>query len=162
MNKIYFTCFNSTIGKIYIKGTEKGICGISISPLHGNPWKVIEKKYETSLLKNCLKQLKEYFQGKRKTFSISFDFLSGTEFEKKVWDALLEIPYGSTSTYKLIAAKIGKPKACRAVGNAVGKNPIPVIIPCHRVIREDRSLGGFSSGIEIKKKLLRLEDIMKL
>jgi len=92
----------------------------------------------------------------------SFDFLSGTEFEKKVWDALLEIPYGSTSTYKLIAAKIGKPKACRAVGNAVGKNPIPVIIPCHRVIREDRSLGGFSSGIEIKKKLLRLEDIMKL
>lgn len=159
MKKIFSITFNSPIGIISLKGTEKGICKLSISKAHYRQDLYAETKNIQPLIRKSLKQLKEYFQGKRKAFTMPFDLLNGTEFEKKVWNALLEIPYGSTSTYKLIAIKIGKPKTCRAVGNAVGKNPIPVIIPCHRVIRKDKKLGGFSSGIEIKKKLLKLEKV---
>ena len=81
----------------------------------------------------------------------------GTDFQKSVWQALLKIPYGKTSSYKELANEIGKPKAMRAVGTAVGKNPFLIIVPCHRVIKNDGSLGGFAYGSEIKKKLLKIE-----
>ncbi len=159
MKNIFCIIYKSPIGIISIKATQNGICKLSILKLSYKKNLDTEIKNIPPLIKKSLKQLKEYFDGKRKRFFIAFDFLNGTEFEKKVWNALLEIPYGTTSTYKLIAIKIKKPKSFRAVGNAIGKNPIPVIIPCHRVIREDKRLGGFSSGIEIKKKLLKLEKV---
>ena len=101
-------------------------------------------------------QLTEYFAGKRKSFDLPFE-LEGTDFRKKVWAALAEIPYGETRSYKDVACAIGKPKACRAVGGANNKNPISIIIPCHRVIGADGSLVGYGGGLEKKTMLLDLE-----
>lgn len=104
-------------------------------------------------------ELKQYLQGKRKNFDIPVD-IEGTPFQMKVWKALQSIPYGQIRTYKDIAIQIGHPKAARAIGQACGANPVPIIIPCHRVLTANGSLGGFSAGIEIKKALLELEGIL--
>ncbi|MBX9670128.1 MAG: methylated-DNA--[protein]-cysteine S-methyltransferase [Candidatus Obscuribacterales bacterium] len=101
-------------------------------------------------------ELTEYFAGKRQEFSVPLDFL-GTEFQKKVWTALLTIPYGKTKTYAEIALQIGNPKAVRAVGAANGKNPISIIAPCHRVIGSSGALTGFAGGLSKKAFLLKLE-----
>lgn len=103
------------------------------------------------------KQLSEYFYGKRKEFTIPFSFIRGTEFQKKVWMQLTEIKYGQTVSYKDIACAVGNPKACRAVGNANRKNPISIIVPCHRVINSNGSLNGYAGGVDKKQKLLHLE-----
>ena len=103
-------------------------------------------------------QILEYLSGTRKNFDhIDLLDLGGTDFQKSVWKALLEIPYGQTSSYKQIANLIGNPKAVRAVGTACGNNPFLIIIPCHRIVKSDGSLGGFAYGSEIKKNLLKLE-----
>ena len=107
------------------------------------------------------KQLEEYFSGKRRKFTLPLD-PQGTAFDKKVWKATQKIPYGQVRTYKDIAKMIGKPKASRAVGNALGRNPIPILIPCHRVIASNGTLGGYSSGLKIKKILLTLEKALHL
>jgi O-6-methylguanine DNA methyltransferase len=118
--------------------------------------KSIEK--ETPLLLEAKKQLDEYFEKKRKNFELPLLIL-GTEFQKSVWEQLQTIPYGKTISYKALATKQGNPKSFRAVANANGANKIAVIIPCHRVIASDGSLGGYSGGIEIKKELLDLEGL---
>ena len=100
-------------------------------------------------------QLGEYFSGKRQRIEIATKF-SGTPFQEDVWIELLQIPYGSTMTYSEIAAKIGKPKAVRAVGTAIGRNPLPILIPCHRVVARN-SLGGFAYGLHVKQTLLDIE-----
>ena len=102
------------------------------------------------------KQLSEYFKEDRKVFSIKLDPI-GTEFQLTVWNKLLQIPYGETISYQELASRIGKKNASRAVGNANGKNPIPIIIPCHRVIRKNGSFGGYAGGLKVKKYLLELE-----
>jgi len=160
MKKIFYTPFDSPIGRLYIFSTDKGICQIAVSVPTGKFKEIIEINSKSSLLKNCSRQLENYFNGKRKAFTIPLDFLEGTEFQKEVWKVLRKIPYGQTLTYKAVALKIRRPKACRAVGNAVGKNPVPIIIPCHRVVREGGRLGGFALGIKIKKKLLKLEGVL--
>lgn len=101
-------------------------------------------------------QLEEYFCGKRREFDIPIR-LNGTEFQKAVWNALLTVPYGKTASYKDIAAMIGKPKAARAVGGANNKNPIIIIVPCHRVVGADGSLTGYACGTDIKHTLLNIE-----
>ncbi|MCQ9328572.1 methylated-DNA--[protein]-cysteine S-methyltransferase [Pelistega suis] len=101
-------------------------------------------------------ELIDYLEGKRKDFSFKYK-LNGTDFQQKVWRALSEIPYGETRTYKEIAIAIGQPNATRAVGNANNKNPMIVVIPCHRVIGSDGKLIGYAGGLEMKKALLRLE-----
>lgn len=103
------------------------------------------------------KQLKGYFEGRTRVFDQDIVFHSGTEFEQKVWLALKEIPYGETRTYKWLAERVGHPKAVRAVGRALSKNPIPIVLPCHRIIESDGSLGGYSGGIAVKRRLLDLE-----
>lgn len=114
----------------------------------------IEK--ETKWHRLAFKELREYFNGERKVFTVPLN-PAGTKFQKQVWNALLEIPYGQTASYQDIAVLINNQKAVRAVGNANGKNPIPIIIPCHRVIQKDGSLGGYTGGVDIKKTLLDLE-----
>lgn len=111
---------------------------------------------ETPLLLEAKKQLEEYFQRRRKTFDLPLS-PEGTAFQRRVWDALLTIPYGVTWSYLQLARAVGNPKACRAVGGANGKNPIMIIIPCHRVIAADGGLGGYSGGLHIKTALLELE-----
>lgn len=103
-------------------------------------------------------QLREYFAGKRRSFDLPLA-PAGTAFQQRVWDELKRIPFGETRTYGQIAAAIGSPRACRAVGGANGANPIPVIVPCHRVIGSDGSLTGFGSGLPVKRFLLQLEGV---
>lgn len=112
-------------------------------------------------MKRITHWLDDYFQGKNPLllpFS-TFDFGSATNFQKQVWKTLSKIPYGKVVSYQDIAKSIANPKACRAVGNANGRNPIPILIPCHRVIAADGTLGGYSCGLNRKKKLLALEGI---
>jgi methylated-DNA-[protein]-cysteine S-methyltransferase len=112
--------------------------------------------YAPDRFSRVLLQLDQYFKGKRKTFDVEFE-LKGSVFQKKVWYELLKIPYGKTVSYGEIAAGIGNPKAARAVGMAAGKNPVAIIVPCHRVIGKNGSLTGFGGGLETKKYLLDLE-----
>jgi methylated-DNA-[protein]-cysteine S-methyltransferase len=111
---------------------------------------------ETEVLKNAAGQLIEYLQGKRTVFDMPLA-PEGTAFQRQVWEALLEIPYGETYSYGRLARDIGKPGAARAVGMANNRNPIPVIIPCHRVIGADGSLTGYGGGLPMKERLLALE-----
>jgi len=108
------------------------------------------------LLLEAFAQLEAYFAGELRQFSLPLAPV-GTDFEQSVWAALCQVPFGETASYRDIAEAVGRPLAVRAVGNANGKNPIPIFIPCHRIIRSDGTPGGYSCGIEIKKKLLRLE-----
>lgn len=124
----------------------------------------IDENSEENELFNIFKdQLLEYFEGKRTNFD-HLELLDpkGTDFQKSVWRSLLKIPYGETSSYKEIAKNIDNPRATQAVGTAVGKNPFLIIIPCHRVIKADGSLGGFAYGSEVKSKLLKIEGFFVL
>lgn len=111
---------------------------------------------ETPLIKDALLQLSEYLRGERKKFDIPFR-MRGTEFQIQVWKVLQNVPYGETRSYKQIAEAIGNPKAVRAIGMANNRNPLLIVIPCHRVIGKDGSLVGYGEGIEMKEFLLRLE-----
>lgn len=111
---------------------------------------------KTALTDLAYTQIMEYFQGTRRTFTFPYE-LRGTDFQKKVWRALCDIPYGETRTYKEIAAAVGNPKACRAVGMANNKNPIAIAVPCHRVIGADGKLVGYAGGLDMKETLLQLE-----
>lgn len=110
----------------------------------------------TELTNRAANQLQEYFAAKRRTFDLPLA-PAGTEFQKRVWQALRDIPYGETRTYSDIAAAIGNPRACRAVGGANNKNPLPIIVPCHRVIGANGTLVGYDGGVKIKAFLLDLE-----
>lgn len=110
----------------------------------------------TPFLRGVAKEIKEYLNGKRQQFDIPLK-LYGTDFQLAVWSALLTIPYGETRSYRDIAEQIGNPKSCRAVGMANHRNPIAIIVPCHRVIGADGSLTGFGGGLELKQQLLELE-----
>ncbi len=111
---------------------------------------------KTPLLEDAFSQLHEYLSGKRHTFSLPI-LLSGTPFMQNVYQALMEIPYGKTASYEDVAIKVGCPRACRAVGSANHRNPLPIIVPCHRVVRKDGGLGGFGPGVDYKESLLALE-----
>lgn len=115
---------------------------------------------ETDLIKKAHKELVEYFNKEREIFDFKIK-ITGTEFEKQIYSELLKIPYGEVTTYKDIAIKIGKEKACQAVGNAIRKNPVPIFIPCHRVIGSNGKFIGYRGGIEFKKYLLILEKLDK-
>ena len=112
------------------------------------------------ILVSSEKQLEQYFNGKRKTFDIPLKPI-GTNFQLSVWNELKKIPYGKTISYQQLAVRVGDKKKSRAVGNANGKNPIPIIIPCHRVIRKNGEIGGYGGGIKIKRELLELEKKFK-
>jgi methylated-DNA-[protein]-cysteine S-methyltransferase len=111
---------------------------------------------DNALLQQTRKELDAYFSGKRETFDLPL-LPVGTPFQTKVWEAVQKIPYGTTATYAALANEIGRPKAIRAVANAVGANPLAIIIPCHRIIGSDGTLRGYAGGVELKQKLLDIE-----
>jgi methylated-DNA-[protein]-cysteine S-methyltransferase len=112
----------------------------------------------SSLLRDAARELHAYFEGKLTEFSVPLQ-VEGTAFQTSVWRALQNVPYGETVSYGELAAQIGNPKAARAIGGAVGKNPIPIIVPCHRVLAAGGKLGGFTGGTDIKEWLLAIEGI---
>lgn len=120
------------------------------------PWVELGREGSNPLIERTFRELQEYFAGERTSFTLPIK-PEGTVFQQKVWRGLRQIPYGETCSYAELAAMIKSPKAVRAVGSANGKNPLPILIPCHRVIRQDGSLGGFSSGLDNKVKLLAIE-----
>jgi len=134
-------------------GGKQGITGVHFMEIKNNPDPAIPLP-----LKECVQQLNEYFAGDRKEFSIKLQ-LEGTNFQKKVWNQLMKIPYGKTASYKEVAAAIKNEKAVRAVGSANGRNNIAIIIPCHRVIAHDGTLGGYGGGLWKKEWLLDHEQI---
>ena len=148
---IFFDTVTSPLGVLFLVFSGKALAGIRFEG-EGKPPYARGKGAE-----NFKKQLMDYFSGALKDFNQSVFFISGTEFEKKVWLALRGVPYGETRTYKWLAEKVGSPKGSRAVGQALSRNPVPIVIPCHRVIESDGSLGGYSGGIDVKRRLLDME-----
>lgn len=150
-----YDTFESPLGTLYLLFNGDILKGLSFKKPPG----LFRKGKLPSLVKN---ELSEYFKQGLENFSQKIFFSKGTEFERKVWLTLKEIPYGETRTYKWLAQKIGKPNATRAVGQALSRNPIPIILPCHRVIESDGSIGGYSSGVNIKRRLLEIEYYINL
>ena len=149
----YIWFYKTPIGKIAI-GENDG--AISCLLFDGASAPSDYQLLETPLIKSAAEQITEYFDGKRKQFDLPLN-PRGTAFQKSAWDALQAIPYGETRSYKDIAVQINSPKACRAVGLANNRNPIPIIIPCHRVIGTNGSLTGYAGGLDVKRLLLDLE-----
>ncbi|MDA0986810.1 MAG: methylated-DNA--[protein]-cysteine S-methyltransferase [Bacteroidetes bacterium] len=165
MNKIYYSVYNYEVGNLKIFSTNKGICYLGLPnqkyeliikwfKKYFNPFEIIK---DDSKNKYIHKELKKYFENKLRRFNCNYD-LRGTKFQRKIWVELLKIPFSQIISYKQLAEKINHKKSYRAVGNAIGKNPVAIIIPCHRVIATNGSLGGYSGGIRIKKLLLNLEN----
>jgi methylated-DNA-[protein]-cysteine S-methyltransferase len=148
--------YDSPIGMFRLFAGEKGITKIQFA--FGCKERINTVEAKSPLLKQAVRQLSEYFAGERKEFALQLD-LQGTDFQLRTWNALCDIPYGETRSYKQIAEAIGCPKGCRAVGLANNRNPIPIIIPCHRVIGANGDLTGYAGGLEIKKRLLAIEGV---
>ena len=152
MKNIFY--YNTKIGRIGIE--ENGTAITKLNFINKEVQEEIIEEHETALLKEAIKQLNEYFDGKRKSFDLPLE-PKGTEFQNKVWNALKEIPFGETRSYGEIAKVIGNEKAARAIGMAKNKNPIAIIVPCHRVIGANGKLVGYAGGLDIKERLLKLE-----
>ena len=154
MNYAHWTYYESPLGWLCISGNGSSIA--SLVMMDAAPTKYYSPVPD--YLNFAVTQLEEFFAAKRKQFELKLDLRAGTDFQRSVWQYLLEIPYGKTTTYSRIAEDLGDAKAVRAVGRAVGANPIGIIVPCHRVIGADGSLTGYAWGLSRKKKLLELEN----
>lgn len=142
---------------LFLVASEDGLHGVYTDQQDAPLLKNLQASDATSkILSKTVKQLEEYFQGRRQNFDLPL-VTEGTTFQRQVWSQLSQIPFGETCTYAEIARRLKKGKAFRAVGNANGKNPHCIIVPCHRVIASDGTLGGYSSGLDMKRQLLRLE-----
>ena len=141
--------------KLYVAVGDRGICHISFTNDIPAGW---TRKDSHPLLREAARQLTSYFERRLKEFDVPLE-MNGTPFQRKVWDTLLEIPYGEVISYAQLADKVGSPRGFRAVGAANGKNPIPIIVPCHRVINTGGGLGGYSCGLPYKRRLLELEGV---
>ncbi len=159
--EFYYSTLRTSDFKLWICGKDNRIVALGFTSQSVK--KVKEAGYSicdnSAKLEIIIKEVKEYLDGNRKQFSIIPLFLKGTKFQIKVWKKLLEIPYGERVTYGKLAKMIGNKKAVRAVGQACGKNPIAIVVPCHRIVASNGCLGGYSAGLDIKKKLLLIEDV---
>jgi methylated-DNA-[protein]-cysteine S-methyltransferase len=153
-----YKIIDSPAGPLKLVSSEKGLAAIlfrdddsSLAPLIP-----LVKRADDPILLETERQLGEYFDGERKEFTVPLDF-HGTEFQRRVWETLLSIPFGETRSYGEVARQVGKPSASRAVGAANGRNPISIIAPCHRVIGSSGKLTGYGGGLDVKEMLLSLE-----
>jgi len=164
------TRLDSPVGPLFVAASEAGVCEIDFAvnesetafrqrlaqrgfaPRAASP----SQETDTSLTRVAT-QLREYFAGERDAFDLPVDLSGLTPFQQSVLEATAGVPFGRLETYQGIASRIGKPSATRAVGNALGRNPIPVVVPCHRIVRSDHSIGGYTGGLHIKQHLLALE-----
>ena len=169
METLLSTNIDSVIGPLFLAASARGLVALEFDArlpgqqsIRRNPRDLREEnkgfKFEDSahLMQPYVTELEEYFAGKRREFTFPLD-LRGTDFQQACWRALLAIPYGETRTYADIARAVGKPNAFRAVGMANNRNPIAIVVPCHRVIASDGTLCGYGAGLDVKRKLLELE-----
>jgi len=166
MKEIFITTFSWDLSSLWLAATNQGLARVEFE--RARDWqqfrnsltgfRILEK--ENAILEQARDQFRSYFNGNNISFTIRLDVLGGTPFQQMVWKEVKGIPYGFTATYKQIARRIGKAKAVRAVGAANGANPLPIVIPCHRVVSSNGKLGGYGGGLEIKDALLRLEGVV--
>jgi methylated-DNA-[protein]-cysteine S-methyltransferase len=154
-----YKTIDSPVGRLKLVASDKGLVAVLWENDKPNrvPLDAMTADQRHPILLHTERQLDEYFAGKRKTFSVALD-IRGTSFQKNVWEALLAIPFGETRSYGQLAKQLGNSKAMRAVGAANGRNPISIIVPCHRVIGSSGKLTGFAGGLETKARLLSLEE----
>ena len=161
------TTVASPLGTIVIAATDKGLAGLWFTDgqrylppqlMGGAAW---PEAADHPVLKQVSQQLAEYFAGRRSEFNVPLDLRCGTVFQQSVWQALLAIPQGDVISYGEVSRRIGKPAAVRAVGGAIGRNPVSIIVPCHRVMGSNGSLTGYAGGLERKTALLRLEGALQ-
>jgi methylated-DNA-[protein]-cysteine S-methyltransferase len=169
MEILHTTTLDSIVGRLFLAASAKGLVALEFDfrlpgqqSIRPNPRDVRQEKKSFSFenspreLTPYLRELEEYFSGDRREFAFPLD-LRGTDFQLACWHALLAIPYGETRSYAQIAQSVGKPQAFRAVGMANNRNPVAIVVPCHRVIASDGSLCGYGGGLDVKRKLLELE-----
>ncbi|MDW8110006.1 MAG: methylated-DNA--[protein]-cysteine S-methyltransferase [Candidatus Bipolaricaulota bacterium] len=161
--RIFYTITDSPIGKLLVAATERGLCAVKFVHSRAAGEAALRREYPSAeiarddrRLRDGVTALKDYLEGRDFARALSLD-LRATAFQRRVWEALRKIPYGETRSYREIAQAIGRPTAVRAVARACATNPIALLIPCHRVVRSDGGLGGYSSGIARKRKLLEHE-----
>ncbi len=155
---IKYQSYASPLGEIVVYASREGLRGLIMSEAKGEKPSLPMEEGENDSLIKARAQLEEYFQGARRDFSLPMD-LKGTPFQQQLWRLLTQIKGGQVMTYGQLAKRMGSIKLSRAVGQACGSNPLPIIVPCHRVLGKGMKLGGYSSGLENKKSLLRLEGI---
>lgn len=152
----FTTTVESPVGRLVLCSDGRALTGLHLPPAAaGSDWRRDDGAEPFAAAR---KQLEEYFAGKRRTFTVPLAF-GGTAFQRRVWEALLEIPWGETRSYADIAGRVGSPRGFRAVGLANGRNPIAIVVPCHRVIAADGTLGGYGGGLDRKRVLLGLEGV---
>jgi O-6-methylguanine DNA methyltransferase len=169
MDTLYSATFSSLIGPLFLAASDKGLVALEFDArqprqqtIRPNPRNLREEKTRVLLVESSevthpyVHELDQYFAGQRRSFTFPLD-LRGTSFQLACWRALLEIPYGETRSYADIARAVGKPQAFRGVGMANNRNPVAIVVPCHRVIASDGTLCGYGGGLDVKRKLLELE-----
>ncbi|MFA5366733.1 MAG: methylated-DNA--[protein]-cysteine S-methyltransferase [Dehalococcoidia bacterium] len=162
MKAASYIIVDTSLGQILAVGSEKGLRRISIHTSRTAAVESAARQFPNAIesanvFGDLPQNLQRYARGERIVFKDELDFDDATTFQRKVWESACVIPYGETRTYEWLAQRIGKTKATRAVGQALKRNPFPIIVPCHRVVGKDGSLTGFSAGIDLKKRLLDLE-----
>lgn len=161
------TTFKSPMGNIIIAATDKGLAGLWFEGQRHSPPELTGERApwpsapQHPVLRKISVQLKEYFAGKRTQFDIPLDLSGGTAFQQSVWKVLLTIPQGGTTSYGNVSQRMGNPAAVRAVGAAVGRNPVSIVVPCHRVVGANGSLTGYAGGLDRKTALLKLEGALQ-
>ncbi|MDP1742769.1 methylated-DNA--[protein]-cysteine S-methyltransferase [Polaromonas sp.] len=163
-NPIVQTRYDSPLGSIIIAATAKGLAGLWFDGQRHLPVELAgpviwPANPDHPVLQEVIRQLTDYFAGQRTQFDVPLDLAYGTAFQQSVWQALLKIPQGGTASYGEVSRRIGKPAAVRAVGAAVGRNPVSIIVPCHRVMGAGGALTGYAGGLERKSALLQLEGV---
>ena len=158
MSEIRYDRYASPVGPLIVGVSERGLAALEFEKSYVEPPRRPGEVWTRSAgaVSQVVAELDEYFAGKRRLFSVPLD-LRGTDFQLRCWHALLKIPYGETITYAELARRVGSPRGFRAVGMANHDNPVAIIVPCHRVLASDRTLGGYGGGLDIKRALLELE-----
>ena len=160
---------DSPVGPLVVAGTRRGLARVAYADFHGGVDAVLDELAETlspriledrARLATVARELEEYFEGRRTAFDVPLDWGLTKGFGRRILQATADIPFGATSTYRGVAAGAGNERAVRAAGNALGSNPLPIVVPCHRVLRTGGALGGYTGGLERKVRLLALEGVL--
>ena len=157
---------DSPVGALLVAATERGVCRIAFGPDHERELDILARAFGVRVLRTpkpveaVRRQLDEYFEGRRQEFELDYDLRATPAFQQLVLHELARVPYGQVDTYGGLATKVGNPRAARAVGGALNRNPLPIVLPCHRVVGASGSLVGYAGGLERKRALLELEGVL--